>query len=443
MALSDTLKLAIRNIRLNFKMALSIVLGSFIILQIIMNMTAYGLSLNNYIKNTINRNSSLRYARVFSDEIPDGFWDKYQDAIEGLQSILSFDINKLCEDNNDSISAKPLEDGEVSFDAAIMELDNHTYIGKNDYSYDFNVDKSIFTTGKEKMVKYEIGVMNYENNLQFSKNELEEYRNKFGNKDVFICGGEFTGVNQIIITDYMLKRFGYEGALSDCVGKKISLFVDTDNGNICLADNYTISGVVDSDFYRINSRHYIPQIVISNADEKYCKNDGMKVFANSFSDVVNISNDEELTLMPSIESFGYSQVETLYIFFKKIVVVIGSVLIVSMCVFVYAVIYFYYKKRIRYISMQRAMGMKKQEVYRLIGTELLLMNTVSFICSIPVFNLIMEFTNELIAKAVYSGYSITKSDMICSMAVSMLIFVGITLFITYLQGRKIKLLIFK
>lgn len=29
--------------------------------------------------------------------------------------------------------------------------------------------------------------------------------------------------------------------------------------------------------------------------------------------------------------------------------------------------------------------------------KMLLMNTVSFICSIPVFNLIMEFSNKLIA----------------------------------------------
>lgn len=437
MRVVDTIKLAILNIKSNLKMVFSIIIGTVIILQIIMNMFAYGLSLNKYIKNTINKRTSLRYATLLSDDISIEFIEENRNEIEGIQSICKYNIYNLCEDNNYKIQTIPLENKGISFDAAIMELNNQTYKGKNDYSYDFGVPNSVVTTSKEKSVRYEIGVMDYNGNLQIAENEIDEYKNKFGKKEIFIHGGVLTGENQIIITDYILKCFGYEGSLSDCIGKKISLYISTDNGDICLVNNYTIQGIMDSDLYRVESRKDMPQIIISNADKKYCDNYKRKVFTNSFNGVVNISNNNEnVFLIPTSESFGYSEIETLYIFFYKIIVGIGIVVAISLFVFVYVVIYFYFKKRNRYICIQRAMGIQNQEIYRMIFFELLLLDVVSIIIALPIFYKIMIYTNKMVEKMISSGYIITKMDMGISVAAGLMILFVLTFAVSCLEGCK-------
>lgn len=439
MKLTDTIKLSILNIKSNIKMAVSIVVGMVIIMEIIMNIFAYGYSMNNYIINTIYKNISLRYCTSVSDDLTEEFLSNHKKEIEGIQTVCNIDINKLCKDSNYNIVTPPLENEGISLDAAVLEINNKKYSGRNDYSYDFNVASTVFVPSKDKSVRYDIGVMDYNDNLQFSQNEVNEFKNKYDKKNVFICGGQLTGENQIILTDYILKCFGYDDNLDECIGRKVNLYVSTDKGDFCIINDYTIQGIVDSDLYRVESRKGVPQIIISNSDERYCNNYSTKIFAKSFKGVVNLwENKEEVFLFPTSESLVYSEIETLYSFFWKVVVGIGFVIIISILVFVYVVIYFYFKKRNRYICIQRAMGIRNHEIYRMIFVELAILDFIAALSVVPIFNNIIIYTNRLIKNMVGKSYNITNMDKIYSEIAGVIIVLILTIIISYIECWKTK-----
>lgn len=439
MKLTDIIKLSILNIKSNIKMAVSIAIGMVIIMEIIMNIFAYGYSMNNYIINTIYKNISLRYCTLLSDDLTEKFILNHKKEIEGIQTVCSMDINKLCKDSGCNIVTPPLENNGISLDAAVLEISNQKYSGKNDYSYDFNIDTDIFVPDKDKSVSYNIGVMDYNDNLQFSQNEINEFKNNYNKKNVFICGGQLTGENQIILTDYMLKCFGYDDNLDNCIGRKVNLYVLTDKGDFCIINDYTIQGIVDSDLYRTESRKGVPQIIVSNADERYCNNYNTKIFAKSFKGVVNLcENEEEVFLFPTSEAFVYSEIETLYSFFWRVVVGIGFVIIISILVFVYVVIYFYFKKRNRYICIQRAMGIRNHDIYKMIFVELSIIDFIAALSVMPVFNNIIIYTNRLIRSMVGKGYNITNADKIYSEIAGVVIVLILTIIISYAECRKTK-----
>lgn len=180
MKMIDIIRLAAKNIFSSLKMAVSILFGFIIIMEIVMVSSGYGLAVNNYIIDIINNNSSGMYCYSMFERFNDSDMKKYKDdsKVEGIQILKNYDVYRYCEDNNKKIAAPPLANDEISFDAAIMKIDDQTYKGKNDFTYDFGLNNPASATRTEKIVKYRLGVME-EDNLQFSERELSEYKNKF------------------------------------------------------------------------------------------------------------------------------------------------------------------------------------------------------------------------------------------------------------------------
>lgn len=438
MKIIDIIKLAILNLKSNLKMTISILTGLVIIIQIIMISFGYGYSMNKYIIDVVDKNASLKYCTISSGDLPDMQNLNYENNIEGIQKVYKFNIYKFCEDNGLKINNILSENNDISLDVAILEIDNKKYKGINDYSYDFNVDDNVLSGSKNKSVKYDIGVMEYYDNLQISKNEIEELRSKYKKKKVFIQGGYLDGENQIILTDYMLQKFGYDN-IKECIGKKVNLYIMTDKGEVCIVNNYKIQGIIDSDLYRINSRKSIPQIIISNADKKYCDSLKNKVFLTSFQQVVNLSeNEEELILIPTVEAFEYSEVETLYIFYNKILLGISIVVVISILIFVYMVIYFYFKKRKRYICIQRALGIRNIEMYSLMFYELIIIGIISISISIPMYYKIIKYINKFISSLIYNSYYLNTKDARYSIVVGIVVEMVILTIISIVEYKKSK-----
>lgn len=420
-------------------MAFSILAGSVVIIIIIMICFAYGYSMDKYIENTINKNASLRYSDVINEDVFHENLFQVRNESEGIQSICEYNLYQLCKDNDLEIQAVPLENHKVSFDAAILEIDDKKYEGTNDYSYDFNLTNDVIHSRKDRNVEYFIGIMDYDNNLQVSNNEIEELNNKFNKHTVYIQGGGLTDKNQIIMTDYMLEKFGYDGDIKSCVGKKVSLYVKTDKGDVCIINNYTLQGIIDRDLYRVGSRKNVPQILVSNADEKYYGDSSIKVFSESFNDVIKLLNHStEFYLLPTEVTTEYSAMEKLSTFFNKIVIRIFSVILISILVFVNTVIYFYFKKRTKYICMERAMGVNNKDMYRMIFFELLVMAAASICIAIPLFYAFINYLNVIVNSLVGSSYRITGSDIKLSCIVAVIIELILMVGISYVEYNKTK-----
>ncbi len=439
MKIKDILKLALLNILSNLKMVFCILIGSVVIIEMIMLSFAYGYSMHMNINNTIDKNASLRYSTVINKELLEKYLVQIKDKSEGIQSIYQYDLFSLCGDNDLEIQETPLENNKVSLDVAILEIDNRKYKGINDYSYDFNLDKNEIHNKKDKNVKFDIGVMDYVDNLQVSENEIDELKNRFNKNDVYIKGGELTGENQIIMTDYLLEKFGFDGNIKNCVGKNISLYIETDKGDKCIIDDYVLKGIIDSDLYRVGSRKSVPQIIVSNANEKYYNNNIIKVFSKKFNDVIKLTDiSADIFLWPTDVSAEYSAMETLSIFFDKIVIRIFFIILISILLFVYTVIYFYFKKRTRYICMEKAIGIKNNELYKMIFSELSIMAIGSICLAIPLGYVIITYMNVVMNNLVGSSYSITVSVIGLSSIVAIITEMILIAGISYMEYSKTK-----
>lgn len=435
----DILNLALLNVLQNFKMAFSILAGLVVIIEIVMLAFTYGYSMNEYIQNTIDKNASLRYSTVIDKEVFAKYLAQIKEKSEGIQTILEYDIFQLCEDDGLKIQATPLENNKVSLEAAILEIDGQKYSGINDYSYDFNLSENELRNKKNKNVMYTIGIMDYTDNLQVSENEIEELRNKFKKEDVYIQGGSLNGENQIILTDYMLEKFGYNGDIKSCVGKKISLYVETDMGNKCIISNYMLKGIIDSDLYRVGSRKSVPQIIVSNANEKYYKDETIKIFSERFNDVIKFTDlSTDMFLLPTNVSYEYSEMEKLSTFFNKIVIRIFFVILISTLVFVYTVIYFYFKKRYQYICMERVMGIKNREMYKMIFYELMIIAVSSTCIAVPLCYVITKYMNVVMNNLVGSSYNISMSDIRFAAIVAIIAALILIVGISYIEYSKTK-----
>lgn len=413
MKVIDIIRIAKLNILSNLKMAISIILGFIIIMEIVMISTGYGYSMNNYIEGTINDNSSRRYCYSAFGNFKENEIEEFKKKsnIEGVQILKKYNIYKFCQDNNRVINAAPLANDEVSLDAAILKIDGETYNGKNDFSYTFNLESFATATRTMKIVKYEIGVIECKDNLQFSDSELLEYENKYDELSPFIAGGEFSGENQIIITDYMLSKFGIDSDINQYMGKKISLYVDTKEGELCIIDNYEICGIIDSRFYFVNSRKNMPQILVSNANQEYLSISHERIFGKSFREIMKFFNNNYVEKMfIDKTTIEFSEVETLQLLFNEVVFGICIILVVAVIVFVYIMIYFYFKKRTRYVCIQKAMGMSGGKMYLLIFLELLIMGIVATIISVPLYYGILQGLNNVISMVVSNSFMVTKND---------------------------------
>lgn len=290
MRVFDLIKLAVLNIVSNLKMAVSILVGFVIIMEVIMISVGYGYSMNDYITNIIDNNSSLVYCSNLFGDFSESDIETFRNdnRIEGVQVLQKYNIYQYCEDNNKMIDAAPLAYNEISFDAAIMKMDGITYQGKNDFSYDFEIEDESTVSRTDKIVKFQIGVLEGEDNLQISESECHEFQNKYGSKEPFLAGGRFTKKNQIIVTYYILEKLGCQYTAKECIGKEISLYIATQDGEFCIVENYEICGVLDSNFYRISSRMQMPQILLSNANPDYCVMNSQKIFGHSFRKIICI-----------------------------------------------------------------------------------------------------------------------------------------------------------
>ncbi len=444
MKVLDVIKLAILNIVTNLKMAISILIGFIIIMEVVMISLGYGYSMNKYIKNIINTNSSDAYCCNIFENFSESEIEEFRNDnnVEGVQILEQYDIYQYCQDNNKIIDATPLSDNQISFDAAIMKLDDTTYRGKNDFSYDFALDGRTFATRTQKIVKFEIGVIEGKNNLQISNSERQEFEKKYNSENPFLIGGEFTKENQIILTDYILEKFGCNYNAKDCIGKKISLYVVTEDGELCIVDDYELCGVIDSNFYRINSRKQAPQILLSNANPEYCAitTSNQKIFGYGFREIKEFyyNNVELDTLYIASKTLGYAEVEIQQLFYNEVVLLLCAIIIISVVVFVYILIYFYFRKRTRYVCIQKAMGMSGGKLYALIFGELSIMAITAAFISIPIYYGILQVLNDVISMTVSDSFKVTKSDFVVSVYCALIITLLLNVIISAVEYKKTK-----
>ena len=437
MKIIDMIKISLLNIRSNLKMILGIWLGFVIVVEMIMLSAGYGYAINSYIRDSVLNNYSNAYCNNISTELSEQQRELFENdsRIEGIQTLKIYDYSEYCNDSGQEIEEK------VTLDYAIMKIDGKTYSGKNDFTYDFDVDNPAVASRTDKFVNLNIGIMEPEKNLLISECEIKEYENKYHTSNPFIQGNVFSRDKQLLISDYMLDKFGVDMELSDCIGQKVSIYIKTDNAETLILRDYEISGILNQNFFRINSRKRFPQIILSNEVEHYTRVSRQRVYGKSFRDIMGFFSDNttEDHLMINESANQYSEIQTQQILFDDVVVVISAILILALVVFIYTIIYFYFRKRMRYVCVQRAIGMNERTLFGLIFCELFIVGMVAYVSATIIYYQVIDVLNEIMHLSIGDDFCISDKVIVLASGSAFLFEILLMLIIAviqYFQTRK-------
>ncbi len=436
MKIFDVIRLSLLNIKCNIKMAIYIVIGFFIINFIILVSFSYGYSMNSHLKNLIDNSISQAYFSIIDSLTDDEIGDICSDSsIEGVFKCYTYDYSSYLKDIDNSLKIK-----ETTLDEVCLTTGADVYYGVNDFSYDFGFDEGSKVSKNDKQVFFGISYIDFENSLQFASCELREFNNNFDN-DLMLYGKDFDKEKQIILSDYMLDKFGINKEEQEkYVGKKISLSVKTQNGYLKVIDDYQLCGIIDSNFYRITSRKNLPQIMVSSIDEAYLGYSIERMFCYNFSDLVKFyDNNDEEQLIPTKTAFEVSEIEAQQKLFNDIISISGVILVFTILTFVNLLIFFYFKRRKNFIGMEKAMGLDNVRLYILIFVELLSLGVISLVVAFPVYMVTSVVIDDIFKIIIASDFCTTISENFFALAISFVftvVFVIVFTTIQYLKSLK-------
>jgi ABC-type antimicrobial peptide transport system permease subunit len=342
-------------------------------------------------------------------------------------------------------------------DQYIFTLDNTTlitsyieYPGINDFTYDFPYDDTISISEEAFSVPFEVNALVLSYSQMISDAELSEYSQKFGSENPLI-GNELRNDKEIIISEYMLSKYGFTlEQAENLIGQKISIEMSDGEENKPLFDEYTLVGIIRSDFFRISSRKYSPHFIVPFSDTLFTAQGGQDVDTLSFTTIVNsLSYSDAIRANESLLQYGksislsstaaiYADTEMQQILYNKIILLVAVLLVFAVIVFVYSIVSYYFKMRNSYIGLQRAVGMKSGQVFSVFLCEFLMMSTISLAISLPSSFALMAALRAFILQTL--GYSMTVSlkDLGSAALMGGIFVIIVSLLISYVEFLKTK-----
>lgn len=436
MKIFDVIRLSLLNIKCNIKMAMCIGIGFFIINFIILVSFSYGYSMNNHLKDLIDNSISQAYLSIADPLTDDEIRDICSDSsIEGVFRCHSYDYPSYLKSMDSSLKVRA-----TTLDEVCLTTDDNVYYGVNDFSYDFGLDESTKSSRNDKQVLFRVSCVDFEDSLQFASCEIREFNNNYDG-NLMLYGKDFNKEKQIILSDYMLEKFGVNKEEQEkYVGKKISLSVKTQNGYLKVIDDYQLCGIIDSNFYRVSSREKLSQIMVSSIDEDYIGYSIERIFCYNFSDLVKFyDNNDFEQLIPTRTAFEVSEIEAQKELFNDIISISGVILVFTVLTFVNLLIFFYFKRRKNFIGMEKAMGLDNIRLYVLIFVELLSLGVVSLVLAFPIYMVTSVVIDDVFKIIIASDFCTTISENFFALAissVSTVVFVIVFTTIQYLKTLK-------
>lgn len=246
---------------------------------------------------------------------------------------------------------------------ALMINDSEINDGVDDYSYNF---VSEFLPGMQKdqySVPFKIDAYRPEG-VVFSAQDRREFADKNDGAQLLIAGDLALQEGGIILSDYMLQRFGLAPEKS-LIGTRISLVNPKTGENYCR--DLTLTGIIDSRMFYTEENRFNAQIIIAeaNATEAYSPA-AYRYYGEDYSSTYKlalaITSDSIRCRYNSLLEM-YNVIEDQQLIVGKVVSVILVAFFAALPVSVLTVLYFYYQQQKNYRQMQRAMGMRDRDVF--------------------------------------------------------------------------------
>lgn len=251
----------------------------------------------------------------------------------------------------------------IDLDDVTLILNNDTsHQGTNDYSYDFEEPFSIGNTKEIYSVPFRLDAYQPDGVI-FSKQDQEEFLEKYKNQSLLKAGNLTINKNSILISDYMLERFGIS-ASSKLIGSKITLINHRTNEEYC--HSLTLTGIINSNIFYTENNTSRAQIILSDEHQTNFSSPEYYYYSDDYSSTYHLflelqSNQIDCHSSTLLEM--YHTIENQQIIVSKVVSVILFALFLALFVSILTVLYFYSIQQKSYKQMLLALGMTTRSIY--------------------------------------------------------------------------------
>lgn len=443
----DCLRLAKRNLFAYKRTTLLVMLGLLVSIVIFICSVTYHYSITNMMADIINEKISCAYNRITDIDpqkdaalLNEIVKDKY---VDGIQITYSCDIGQMIAPPGSISSCYSIPIDDTSLISAGKE-----YPGSNDYTYDFPYENTFGLAKDALSVPFEAEALVLPYGKLFSDTELGEYSRKYGSGSPLI-GSEISNYKEIIISEYMLGKYGFTPEKAqEMIGQKISIRVTDGKESKLLFDGYTLVGILKTDFFRISSQKYSAQFIVPFSDALFTAQEGRKAEVNRFTTIVQSSDySDAIRANGSLKSYGksvslspeaavYVDTEMQQMLYNKIILLVAALLIVAVVVYIYSIQTYYFHMRRSYIGLERAVGMKSGRVFLVFLCEFILMSSGSFALSLPFSLGLMEALRVSLNEVIGYSMSFGVRDFLPAVVFGGIFVISVSLFLSYLVFRR-------
>jgi ABC-type antimicrobial peptide transport system permease subunit len=300
-----------------------------------------------------------------------------------------------------------------------ISIDGDTYIGVNDNSNTFGIDEKNATPedirSTDKAVYFGIKILGGEKPIIATDNELKEFRNKYPDDGIIIYGNSIENKNDVMISDYMLEKFGVkEDDFSDMIGKKISIsFIDKDDEVVLIQDS-VLCGILSQNFFRVEKERYSAQVFVDAGNSSFesienfnyqinadvSEFNSISQYANQLSDlkIGDVFYDEQTTKI-------YSDLEMEKEIISSILSLVVIVITIAFIVNIYYIQNYQIQRKKYFFGLISAIGMHRSSIRKLLFSELcfvaLSAAILSEILSFILYNAIATYTDGMFSSNLF------------------------------------------
>ena len=381
MRISECAKIAFRNLMVAKKMSIKIIIGLSAVVMLLFSMTMYQQTFENQIDRIAIEHKSdcylqeiqnIKNIKSYKNQKESIFADKEEWNIEEVCGLIPVNIKKSDEKENIDLSQYK----DMAIRNAKIVLDGKEYQGRPEWLTDMQSEDKNYATDT-------IEVDFYDKDFKvFSSNIIHQYQKETGNEH-YLIGSLPAKEGEMIISDYMLEKFGIEqDKQKQLIGKNISLYMG-EKENVPYFEEYILSGIFDAELIEIREKNSVfkhtTQIMVCFWEEDYNKlefpngaeiryyNEDFKQLTESYL----LAKQKKETVEMSVYGKIYSVMEQQISVINKILEYIMIGFVIAVTVYITSIIYFFFQRNRTYFVMLRAIGVRDNCIYYITLFEVL------------------------------------------------------------------------
>lgn len=235
----------------------------------------------------------------------------------------------------------------------------------------------------------------------FSKMDELEYNSRYGNNNLLLCGNLAREENEILVSASFLQLYGITDDYKSVIGKSLSVWSVNDNAFVI--KNCTITGIVNSNYYKMcgtyEDSHLIlcsNNYIMQNADYEETIN---RYYAVSYEQAAEMYNLAKSKGFPFNSNVSVETYESMLIQ-KNVVwkIILISVVLVTIMLLLYILVteYFVCSERASFYVTEMYLGMKSKDILAILWIEKAICGLIALAISSATIPLVLTGIGELV-----------------------------------------------